>query len=211
MAKGGRSRPFNRSGPLNKNKSSAPAQRKAPVVTGKASTTSKTQAHPSRAATPATPPPAKQQDAPLKSGDGQPSPAKPLSPFERAVSAFTRGFPYALAEYCLFLLAAYAGAALAIVAGAVVAVLAGADVLLRGQVLALLPAGWLREAENLLGQRQNVVVSLGVAGLGLILWAVWNLSSVMVFSWLSIFALLGALFLLLYAQWGVPAKGSEAA
>ncbi|HKD77831.1 MAG TPA: hypothetical protein VKB76_20160, partial [Ktedonobacterales bacterium] len=122
---------MNRSGPLNKNKPPAPAQRKTQAATGKTSIPSKTPVKPVRAATPATSAPAKQQSAPPKSGDDQSSPAKSPSPFERAVSAFTRGFPYALAEYCLFLLAAYAGAVLAIVAGALVAVLAGVDMLLR--------------------------------------------------------------------------------
>jgi hypothetical protein len=211
MTKGGRSRPLSRSGPLHKNKPPASAQRKTQAATSKATSTAKTQAKPVRATTSGASTPAKQPDTPPKTADSQISSTKSPSSFERAVSAFTRGFPYALAEYCLFLLAAYAGAVLAIIAGALVAVLAGVDMLLQGQVLAQLPADWLREAENILGRRRDVLVSLGLAGLGLILWAIWNLSGGMIFSWLSICALIGALVLLLYAQWGVPAKGSEVA
>ncbi len=207
MTRGGRSRPSNRSGLTDKNK--PPAQRKTQAATAKPSTAANGQVKPIRAIAPAAQ--AKHPVALPKAAEANATPAKPLSPFERGVSAFTRGFPYALAEYCLFLLAAYAGAALAIVAGALVVLLAGADSLLQGKVSALLPADWLRETENLLGRRRDVIISLGVAGLGLILWAVWNLSSAMFFSWLAICALIGALFLMLYAQWNLPAKGSETA
>lgn|GEM_PF-5800274 len=120
---------------------------------------------------------------------------------ERLVSAFTRAFPYALLEYCLFLLVVYAGTAVALAVGTLLIVLIGVNAATHGKLIALIPATILHEVDDLLGVRQDILNSLAVLGGGLLLWALWSLTTAHLFSWLSIAALVGALVTVLYAQY----------
>ena len=126
--------------------------------------------------------------------------AAPLSSTEQWISAFTRGFPYAAAEYCLFILALFGGPVVALLAGIVLVSACAVNALTQGKLVAALPAAFVRRVESFLGQRDTVLMSLGVAGAGLLLWTIWNTSGTALFSVLAIVALLSALFLMLYAQ-----------
>jgi hypothetical protein len=187
MAKGGRSRYTKRPAPVVKRAPVADT-RPQPQAGSAVAAATKLRERPSSTASAAPPPASAAQSTP------------PLSPIERWVSAFTRGFPYVLTEYCLFLLAIYAGWPVALSVGAVLIILIATDRLMHGKVLALLPASVLHEAEALLGRRDDVLISLGISGVGLLCWALWHIAGIMLFSWLSIVALLVALYLLFYAQ-----------
>ena len=119
----------------------------------------------------------------------------------RLLSAFTRAFPYAGAEYVVFLAVLENASSLAWVMG-ILALIGGAGlVALRVMRTATdqVPA-WEQRVETWFGDVIDVALSVALFGIGLLAWSHWRTAGGDFFLGLSEVALVGAMLLVVYAN-----------
>lgn len=126
------------------------------------------------------------------------------TPSDRWLSAFVRAFPYLLLEYCLVVGVCEWNTRGALIIAMVLGSICAGLLVFPSSLTTFFAPRQITYIEMIIGKRQDVLISLVSAAGSMGLWWIWRTQQLMVFSWLAVAGIIGALVLLYRAHYRAP-------